>query len=195
MKTAFNKWSKIWRGVNSCLITVYSLVLFVAHATFWFLMFLQFCMWLYRTCTQAVDIYTATSFPYEQICGGSSAVKARTMPWLGLLFAARHLNVVGSVLGHSVGIYGGHSSSVTGFCPSSPGSSCQCNSINTPYSLIHLSPTLETTALACYGSVPLGWIGWGFYCKWAAFLSTCAEYLIANVHKFTYIQPVYLKCR
>ena len=50
-------------------------------------MFPQFFIWLYRTCTQSVDIYTATAFPYAQVCGGSSAVHAWTVPWLGLLFS------------------------------------------------------------------------------------------------------------
>jgi hypothetical protein len=50
-------------------------------------MFLQFFIWLYRICTHAVDVYTATSFPYAPVSGGSSAVKTRTVPWFRLLFA------------------------------------------------------------------------------------------------------------
>ena len=50
-------------------------------------MFIQFFIWLYRTFTQAADLYTAASFPYAQVCSVSSAVKVWTVLWLGLLFA------------------------------------------------------------------------------------------------------------
>lgn len=115
---------------------------------------------LQRICAQAVDIYTAT---YFTICTSLRWIlcSKRLDRALARAVIRRPVTSMTWVQSQAIqwGIYDGHSSSVTSFSPSTSDSSCQCNSINTPYSLIHLSPTIEnlrkTTSLSSYGSVPL----------------------------------------